>query len=526
MSGARALRAALAAAAGALSVLGFEPFGVAALPIVALALLFWLWNGAPSARAAGRLGFAFGAGLFAAGVSWVFVALTAFGDMPPWVGVIATAGFCAYLSLWPALAGWVAVRCAPAGTAWRLAAYAGAWTAAEWGRGYVFTGFPWLAVGYAQVPGDVLAGYAPIGGVFLVSLACTALAACLAAVFDALARGRMRTVVQSVASGAAVCAAGAAFAHVAWVRPGGETLAVSLVQGNVQQEEKFDPALRERTFALYAGLVAQAQGRLVVLPESAFPMFASQVPDAVIVDLVRAAAARDGAVLLGLFTAEPPLAGNREPRYYNTVAALAETGIGLYRKRHLVPFGESIPLQSLIGPLLDQILAIPLANQTSGDADQPPFAIAGTRVAVNICYEDAFGSELIAAAREAGILVNMTNDAWYGRSIAAWQHNQIAAMRALELGRPMLRATNTGVTSVVGVDGHERARLPWFTRGVLETRVTPYTGETPFVRFGDLPAIGAALGLVVVAGLWTRRRSPRSVRTGAAPATPANDDAR
>jgi apolipoprotein N-acyltransferase len=234
-------------------------------------------------------------------------------------------------------------------------------------------------------------------------------------------------------------------------------------------------------------------------------MFARQVPDEVVEELAAEGARRDGLVLLGLFTAEPPLPGLRTPRFYNTVAALGADAPALYRKRHLVPFGESIPFSRWLGPLLDEVLAIPLADQTAGPADQPPFAVGEHRIAVNICYEDAFGSELAAAAGDADILVNVTNDAWYGHSIAAWQHNQIAAMRALELGRPMLRATNTGVTSAIGPDGRIVDELPWFSRGVLEVSVQGRSGRTPYARWRDVPAIALCV-LLALAPLAAARR--------------------
>jgi apolipoprotein N-acyltransferase len=342
--------------------------------------------------------------------------------------------------------------------------------------------------------------------VFLVSLAYAGLAACAARLIDALADAGARATVAPVAIAAAILAAGFGAGRLAWTEPVDPPLAVSLLQGNVAQDLKFDPDFRQRTFDLYQSLVAQSRGRLVVLPESAFPMFADQVPAPVVLDLIEAAAKRDGLVLLGLFTAEAPLPGRRDPRYYNTVAALGAGDVALYRKRHLVPFGESIPLKPLIAPIVDALLEIPLADQTAGDANQPAFAVAGHRVAVNICYEDAFGSELIGAARDADILVNVTNDAWYGHSIAAWQHNQIAAMRAQELGRPMLRATNTGVTSAIGADGREIARLPWFTRGVLEVEVQGRRGLTPYARAGDFPVLTLALVLLLLAAIAARRR--------------------
>jgi len=173
-----------------------------------------------------------------------------------------------------------------------------------------------------------------------------------------------------------------------------------------------------------------------------------------------------------------------------------------------VPFGETIPGKAVFGWFIRNVLAIPLADQTPGAAAQAPFTVAGTSVAVNICYEDAFGSELIDGARRAGLLVNVTNDAWYGHSIAARQHNQIAAMRALELGRPMLRATNTGITSVIAHDGSVVAELPWFTRGILETTIDGRTGATPYQRHGDAAILALATLVVVAAALAGRRRRP------------------
>jgi len=491
--------------AGALCVLAFEPFGAWLAAPVLLALLFTQWQHA-APRTAAAQGFAFGLGLFGAGVPWLFVALSGFGEMPWPAAGIATLGVIAYLALWPALAGYAAARLAPSGGAARLVACAGAWTLCEWLRGYVFTGMPWLSLGYAAPAGSALAGYAPLGGVFLITLALAALAACVARAIDVVADAGPRALAVPAAIAAVVLVLGIAASRVAWTTAVDPPLAVSLLQGNVGQDVKFDPRFRERTFALYQGLVAQSQGRLVVLPESAFPMFADQVPGPVVVDLMQTGAERDGLVLLGLFTAEAPPPGSRDPRYYNTVAALGAGDVALYRKRHLVPFGETIPLKSLIAPIMDALLEIPLADQAAGAADQPAFAVGGHRIAVNICYEDAFGGELIGAARSADILVNVTNDAWYGHSIAAWQHNQMSAMRAQELGRPMLRATNTGVTSAIGPDGRELARLPWFTRGILEITVRGTRGLTPYARTGDATVLVLAAALLLVAALVSRRR--------------------
>jgi apolipoprotein N-acyltransferase len=235
-------------------------------------------------------------------------------------------------------------------------------------------------------------------------------------------------------------------------------------------------------------------------------MFSDEIPDAVLLSMIRTAIARDGDVLVGLFTALPPSSGGEEPRYYNTVVALGTSPLQFYRKNHLVPFGETIPLKPVIGWFVRSVLAIPLADQARGGATQPALEVAGTRVAVDICYEDAFGRELIHGAREAGMLVNVTNDAWYGHSIAALQHNQIAATRALEFGRPMLRATNTGITSAIGPDGRVIASLPWFTTGILEVDVAGRTGSTPYMRVRDslVFIVAAFLVVVPIAIRWRR----------------------
>jgi apolipoprotein N-acyltransferase len=286
---------------------------------------------------------------------------------------------------------------------------------------------------------------------------------------------------------------------IEWTQASGEPVAVSLVQGNIEQELKFDPAYREKTLAIYGELADRARGRLVVLPESALPMFADEVPEPLVAKF-RAVAARNGGDLLtGLFFFEPRQGEEDDDRYYNSVVSIGQAPTQVYRKHHLVPFGESIPAKPVVGWLIRRVLAIPLADQTPGPAYPQPMEVAGQRVAVNICYEDAFGSELIRQLPAATLLVNFTNDAWYGHSLAAEQHAQMSAMRAIETARPMLRATNTGITSIIDHHGVEIARLPWFTRGILEGSIAGRAGATPYVRYGDALAIGTALAVIAIA---------------------------
>jgi apolipoprotein N-acyltransferase len=489
---------------GGATVLGFAPIGLSPLEILTLAALFVLWNVAASPRAAAALGFAFGLGLFGAGVSWVYVALSTFGGMPPALAAFATLVYCAYFALFPAATGWICARLARPATGERLAVAAACWTVTEWLRSWLLSGMPWLSLGYAQLESP-LAGYGPIGGVFLVGLAVTTTAALLA--YAARAPGVAGRGATLIALGAlaALWIGGAGLRAVEWSHPAGDPLAVSLLQGNVEQEIKFSPQFRDQTLALYADLVAQARGRLIVLPESALPMFADEVPPDYVARLRDLALSHRGDVLLGLFFIEPRAENESDDHYFNSVVSLGSSPPQVYRKRHLVPFGETIPLKPLVGWFIRSVLHIPLADQTPGPPYQAPFEVAGERVAVNICYEDAFGSELIAEAREATLLVNVTNDAWYGRSLAAEQHEQIGAFRALETARPMLRATNTGITSIIDHHGAEVSRLPWFTRGVLEGQVAGRTGVTPYMRVGDAGAV--VVSLVVAAGaLFAGRR--------------------
>jgi apolipoprotein N-acyltransferase len=192
------------------------------------------------------------------------------------------------------------------------------------------------------------------------------------------------------------------------------------------------------------------------------------------------------------------------------VVSLGSAESQSYRKNHLVPFGEFIPLRPVLGWLINEILQIPMSDQARGGDRQEVLRVAGQRVAVNICYEDVFGEEIIRYLPEATVLVNVTNDAWYGKSHAAMQHNQISQMRALETGRMMLRATNTGVTSIIGNDGRVLQMLPQHEEGVLTGMVQGYAGSTPYVRWGNAAMLGL-LGLMLAAAWWLRHKKPASL---------------
>jgi apolipoprotein N-acyltransferase len=487
-------RRALAIAAGATAVAGFAPAAIAPLALVALAALFFLVVRAPP-REALALGYAWGVGFFGVGVSWVYVSLHDFGMMPAPLAATGTALFCLYLALYPALACWAVQRIGGSDTTRLLLLAPALWTIAEWVRMWLLTGFPWLSLGYSQID-TPLAGLAPVGGVFALSLAAALVAGALALA----ARHRNRRSAWPLALVVALLVAGAALARVEWTRPLGEPITVALLQGNVPQDLKFDPARYPRTLATYARLVESANARLVVLPETAIPRMLDAVDPAYLERLAAAARAHGGDVLVGV-----PMR-DASGRYYNSLLSLGTAPPQTYSKVHLVPFGEFIPTG--LGWLLT-VMQMPLSDFSRGGLDQRPLAIAGERVAPNICYEDAFGEEIIRMLPEATLLANVSNVAWFGDSLAPAQHLQISRMRALETGRYMLRATNTGVTAIVDDRGRVLARLPDFTEGVLSGTAQGREGATPYVRFGNLPALAAAAVLLAM-GLVRRRSGTRA----------------
>ncbi|MDE2441447.1 MAG: apolipoprotein N-acyltransferase, partial [Betaproteobacteria bacterium] len=257
--------------------------------------------------------------------------------------------------------------------------------------------------------------------------------------------------------------------------------------GNIPQEMKFRPEAFVRTLNLYRDLIEANPAQLTLLPETSFPVFLDQLPEDYLAALKTLAMRQNGNIILGTLT------GNGDA-YYNSAVSLGSSPLQTYSKTHLVPYGEFIP------PGFAWFMAyanIPASSFSRGQAKQAPLAVAGQLVAANICYEDVFGNEIIRALPEAGILANLSNTAWFGHSLAQPQHLQIAQMRALETGRTMLRATNTGMTAIVGPDGSVQGVLPPFTTAVLKGEIRAYTGLTPFARFGDWPAIGL-LGLILL----------------------------
>ncbi len=487
---------AIAAVLGAITVLGYAPFSLFPLPLLTFAALFLLWQRTARARDAALLGFAFGLGWFGAGVSWIYISLHVFGAMPALLAAAATLLFCAYLALFPALAGYLSRRFDFSPALNWIVFVPAAFTLLEWLRGWLFTGFPWLNPGYTQAPASPLTGYAPVFGVHGLTLLLFASAGTLCWSLIARPRMQLHALWPWPTALVLIWLTGAGLKTVAWTEPTGTRLSVSLLQGNIEQDMKWREDQLRLTLDRYLQLVRASDSRLIILPETALPIFLRDVPAAYLEALATHARRNNGDILIGI----PERLPNGD--YYNSVVSVGSAGHQTYRKSHLVPFGEFIPLRPLLSSLVAQ-LAIPLQDFARGAIDQQPLAVAGEQVAVNICYEDVFGEEIIRQLPQASLLVNVSNVAWFGRSIAPQQHLQIAQMRALETGRYMLRATNTGMTAVVNPQGRVEAVAPEFQQAVLTQSVPGMRGATPYVRWGNLAVL--ALCAVAIGSAWWAR---------------------
>lgn len=468
----------LALFAGALTVCGFAPWGIFPLPVFSLALLFWLWHQTKTAAHAAALGLAFGLGLFGAGIGWIYIALNQFGAMPPALAFCATLLFVSFYALFPAGVGWLQAKLSLPRWLKNALLLPIFWVAAELLRGYLFSGFPWLVLGYSHVAHSPLAGYAPIFGVYGVSLASAMCAGLL------LEWRNMRTFLPLLA----LILVGAGLQKISWTQPVGALTRVSLLQGNISQDQKFADGQLDLSLNRYQALIEQSTAQLIVLPETALPMLRNELPSAYREAINQFALRNQGDVLIGGFEQE---AG----KIYNTMYSLGISPKQAYRKNHLVPFGEFIPLRSILGWLINDLLNIPMSDQSSGGTEQALLQLAGQKIALNICFEDGFGEEIIRNLPQATLLLNTSNDAWYGQSSAAIQHNQISQMRALETGRMLLRATNTGVTSVIDRDGKVLQQLPEHTVGILTADIQGYAGTTPYVRWGNSGIVAVLLSL-------------------------------
>jgi len=474
----------LALVAGGALPLAFAPYGWWPLGILSVGTLFALWRRAVPRRAL-LLGWLFGLGAFGVGVSWVSVSMVRYGNTSLPTAALLTGLLVMFLALYPAITGYLLGRLFPARRcgAWALVgAMPALWTLFEWLRGWVLTGFPWLNLGASQLDAP-LGALGPVTGPYGVSWAAALSAALLVAAL--VQRGRARL---WAATALLLLWAGAVLlGRVQWTHPAGEPIKVALLQGNIPQERKWLPEQRDPTLELYRELSRQHWNvDLIVWPEAAIPAFFSQVLEDFLVPLHREARANHTDLLIGV-----PVLDFNSGRYFNAMLGLGDEP-QFYFKRHLVPFGDYVPLEDYLRGLLG-FFDLPMSSFSAGPEHQPPLAVAGHQAAVSICYEIAFAEEIARDLPQADLLVNVSNDTWFGDSIGPHQHLQLARVRARETGRPLLRSTNNGITAIIDAHGALQAVAPHFERAVLTGQVQPMQGATPFVRWGQSPVLLALL---------------------------------
>lgn len=481
--------------AGMVAVLAFAPVGWYPLAVISLAVLLrqWLYD-APGP--AFRHGLLFGLGFFGAGTSWVYVSINFYGHVHFILAALVAGIFAAVLALFPALTGYVLKRLLrqPAPATFILA-FPAAWVLSEWLRGWVFTGLPWLSIGGGQIDSP-LAGFAPVLGILGVDLAVVLSAALL------VLAGHYRHYVKSLLLLLLLWSGGFWLNAIEWTEVRGAPLKVTIVQGNISQENKWVPENFLDTLTIYTeATFANTDSDVIVWPETAIPAFYHEVEEIFLTSLGEKLRATDTDLITGI-----PVLDKTNWEYFNSVITVGSER-GFYNKRHLVMFGEYLPLRGLIGSTLDA-LAVPNADFTAGSEEQALLQAGGYPVGVSICFEAIFPEEIRRALPEAAYLVNVSNDAWFGRSLAPHQHLEMARMRAKETGRALLRATNTGISAIIEPDGRIQARTRQFERASLTGSITPMQGATPYVSFGNWPVmlfVVVCLLLALVKQLYTRK---------------------
>ena len=488
----------IALGAGALTPLALAPFAIWPLALLSIAL-FYLGLRELTPRQAALRGWCYGVALYLAGSGWIYVSIHDYGAASPLLAGGLTLAFCAAVALFFALPAWLwarYLRRPQPGVAEALA-FAALWLAQEAFRGWFLTGFPWLYAGYSQLDGP-LRGLAPLGGVWLLSFVLALTAALLCNLLQ------LRRQHLALASGLSLLLGPWLLAQAlnehAWTHAKGEPLRVAAIQGNVEQNLKWDPDALEAQLALYRDMtLASPPAELIVWPETAVPVL-KEYAEGYLAVMARIASDRQAALITGVPLRQVNAAGER--RFYNAISVLGE-GQGTYLKQKLVPFGEYVPLQDLLRGLI-AFFDLPMSDFARGPAQQPLLQAKGLRIASYICYEAVYPEFAAELARDSDLLLTISNDTWFGRSIGPVQHLQMAQMRALEAGRWMIRATNNGISVLIDPQGRIQSRIPPFEAAILYGEVQAMQGHTPYLRFGSLPlAIVAAL--IVLATLLANR---------------------
>jgi apolipoprotein N-acyltransferase len=504
--------------AGALLPLAFAPCAFYPLAIICPALLCWLWLRAVP-REAFCYGYLFGLGQFGVGVSWVYISIHQFGGANVALAALIAGLLIFFIALFPALQGYLLTRFFSRPRALVLClVFPGLWVLLEWVRSWIFTGFPWLLLGASQVSSP-LRGFAPMVGEYGLSFFSALSAVLLSLIITRCAifivspivpplplagegarragEGGLKIISYSFLTLLIIWITGFALTKIQWTHPQSQSLKVALIQGDIPQQMKWDPASVSLSLQRYYQFTQQHwDSQLIIWPENAIPLLQTQAQN-FLQKLTVEAQQHQTTLITGI----PVQKGFN---YYNALLALGDDR-GVYYKRHLVPFGEYVPLFSWLGGLLD-FLQIPMSNFSAGALRQPELHMGNFIIAPFICYEVVYENMVLHDARRANLLVTISDDAWFGHSFASAQHLQIGRLRALETGRYHLFATNSGITAIIDAQGKILAQAPAFQPAVLTGAIQMMTGVTPIVRLGITPII-ILMALLVLLGYWRNNKN-------------------
>lgn len=502
----------LALVLGAVLTFAFAPYEIYPLAVLSSAGLFALIYQASPKRAF-WLGFNFGFGLFGTGVYWVYISIHAFGDVPALGAAALTVAMVTILACYPAYMCYFCNRYFPVVSLNRFNfAFPALWVFGEWLRGLLFTGFPWLFIGYSQT-NSPLSGFAPILGVYGVSFATVLSGTLIVYAYHHYQQSQFKAVYKHVFIMLSIWVAGAGLSLISWTHNTEKTVSVSLVQGDIPQSLKWNPDDIKLSFDRYEKMTQPLlkKDRIIIWPEAAIPLSLQDAAD--FVNNMDAKVTRAGAhLLMGI-----PMANAKGDGYYNSLISLGADK-HIYLKRLLVPFGEYIPLKNYTQNALD-IMKIPVPDTKPGRFDQEPLEIAGVKILPAICYEIAFPDIMRTTDKTIGMLLTVTNDAWFGKSNAQAQHLQMAAMRAIEMRRPALFVSNDGITAVINPDGRILAAAPQYEPYVLNASVQPKYGLTPWMTNGADPILAILMATLVATWLASRKLAEPEAETDEATAT-------
>ena len=452
-----------------------------------------------SPRRAFLRGWLYGLGFFGTGVYWVFTSIHTFGEAAAPLAGFITGGFIAILALFPALNGYFLNRYFPRLNNTKiLCAFPAIWVFLEWVRSWILSGFPWLTLGYSQT-NSPLKGYAAIFSMYGVSLAALVTSGLLVNMLIKIKSKQYKTAYIHLFVLIIIWLIGTGLSFIQWTQPQGAPIQVSLIQGNIPQAIKWSPEQVQPTLDVYTELTSPHwDSKIIIWPESAIPT-TLQSASGFLEDISIQAKKNHVTFITGVPVKVPETAG-----YYNAVIALGE-GKGIYLKHRLVPFGEYTPMRSLLTGILGSF-NIPMSDFIPAPSSEEPLLANEIKIATFICYEIAFPEQVLNHNTDIGIILTVSNDGWFGHSIAQAQHLQMAKMRALEMGRPVLFVSNDGITAIITDKGKVKAAAPPYQRYVLTDSVQAMQGKTPWQRFAMDPILAILLGLISVAILQRKRR--------------------